>query len=219
MITLALLKTITGATDANAEKYVKFLSDACARYNITTPQRVSMFLAQIAVESAHLTATVEDTYYRDPARLLRLFPKDFRDLDDAKAVQARGAVAIANRIYAFQNGNGGESSGDGFRYRGRGLGQISGRRNYGLLANFLGVNLLTRPELLEDPRMAAESAAAWWAMHNLSIFADAGKFQAVCGVWNCGDPNAPAQRIIGFSERVAANARAVQFFHSSNKNG
>lgn len=219
MITVDILKTITGAGEANAETYVKHLSDACARYNISTPQRISMFLAQIAVESAHLSQVVEDTYYRDPARLLRLFPKDFRDLDDAKAVHAHGAVAIANRIYAFQNGNGGEASGDGFKYRGRGLGQISGKRNYGLVGNFLGLNLQTRPELLEEPRLAAVSAAAWWTMQNMSIYADAGKFQSVCGVWNCGDPNASARRIVGFSERVAANARAVQYFHSSNKNG
>ncbi|WP_275472412.1 glycoside hydrolase family 19 protein, partial [Pseudomonas aeruginosa] len=92
---------------------------------------------------------------------------------------ARNPRAIANNAYASRNGNGDEASGDGWRYRGRGLLQITGRANYRAAGAGLGQPLEQEPELLEQPEFAALSAAWWWASHGLNDLADRGEFAAI----------------------------------------
>jgi len=125
--------------------------------------------------------------YKDPARLLKIFPRDFKNLDDAIAVHARGQQAIANRVYANQNGNGNESSGDGWNYRGRSLIQTTGKRNYVAVAMALDLDLLEHPELLEIPVNAANAAGLFWHDNNINAPADRNDIVAVRKAVNGGN--------------------------------
>ncbi|MCO2453868.1 glycoside hydrolase family 19 protein, partial [Pseudomonas aeruginosa] len=107
---------------------------------------------------------------------------------------ARNPRAIANNAYASRNGNGDEASGDGWRYRGRGLLQITGRANYRAAGAGLGQPLEQEPELLEQPEFAALSAAWWWASHGLNDLADRGEFAAITRRIN-GGTNGQAERL------------------------
>lgn len=205
----ALLRKLIPTAGKLADVYAPHIAATCAKYDIGTPGRIAAFLANVAVESAGLACVLESTYYRDPARLLSLFPHDFKDLADARAVQAKGAQAIANRIYANQNGNGPESSGDGYFYRGRGLAQVTGKNGYIAMGNGLSLDLIHHPELLEIPEHAASSAGLFWQQNRLNAYADKAQFHSICGIWNVGTPNAATCRINGFAERADFYARAL----------
>jgi putative chitinase len=105
----------------------------------------------------------------------------------------RNSEKMANRVYAGRMGNGPEASGDGFRYRGRGLIQITGRDMYLRCGQALQLSLLDRPELLEQPEYAALSAAWYWWDRGLNELADAGLFDRITRVINGGN-NGEADR-------------------------
>jgi putative chitinase len=218
MITADSLRSIMPLAGKYADVYAPLLSATADANAINTPQRMAAFLANLAVESMQLTCAVESCNYRDPARLLALFPHDFKDLADAQAVQARGERAIASRIYANQNGNGDEASGDGWLYRGRSLAQITGKRNYVIVGHVLELDLLNHPELLETPEHAANAAGMWWDNNRLNDYADAGQFQAICAIWNVGNARVPASAIIGFQDRARYYSRARDVFQLVNQN-
>ena len=116
-------------------------------YEIDTLERISGFISQCSHESAEFTRLVENLNYRWES-LRRVFPKYFRD--DAIAKQyAHNQKAIANRVYANRMENGSEESGDGWKYRGRGILQITGKRNYRLFSEFCGLDLEEVPDFLE----------------------------------------------------------------------
>lgn len=159
--------------------FVPALNAAMGRFGITSPVRVAAFLAQVGHESAHLTRLVENLNY-SACGLAATWPSRYRGAGGKPNVLAlslaRHAEAIANNTYANRNGNGDESSGDGWRFRGRGLLQITGRRNYRTVGDSLGLPLEIEPELLEQPEHAASSSAWWWAAHGLNSLADRGEF-------------------------------------------
>ncbi len=176
MLTDRQLVDCTGATPERAGYWARPLSQAMARYGITTRPRVAAFLAQIGHESAGLSRVEETLRYTAP-RLLQVFPRHF---DDASAkAYANKPEAIASRVYGGRLGNGIEASGDGWRYRGRGLIQITGRANYAEQAVFLGLPLLAEPDLLAQPGPAALSAAAYWHARGLNALADAQHFDQI----------------------------------------
>ena len=109
---------------------------------------------------------------------------------------------LASRVYASRMGNGDESSGDGYRYRGRGLIQLTGRDNYRLAASALHLPLLDQPELLTKPEHAARSAAWFWFSHGCNALADAGNFMAITKKINGGTN--------GYTDRCRYWARAKQ---------
>jgi hypothetical protein len=92
---------------------------------------------------------------------------------------ARDEVRIGERAYGGRMGNGPEGSGDGFKFRGRGIIQITGRENYGKAGTALGLNLLEHPELLEEPEAACASAGWYWSTHDCNALADAGDFEGI----------------------------------------
>lgn len=116
---------------------------------------------------------VESLRYSDPARLDALFSK-VQGLTHARQLISAGQAATANCVYANRNGNGGPTSGDGWRYRGRGYLQITGRGNYRQIGELIGMDLEARPEQLEDHDTAAAAAALYWRHHNINEAADAG---------------------------------------------
>lgn len=146
------------------------LNVAMARFDIMTAGRMAAFLAQLAHESGQLKRLVENLNYSAP-RLMQVWPSRFPALDKAKLYE-RNPEKLANYVYAKRLGNGDEASGDGWRYRGRGLIQLTGRGNYRSAALGIGQPLEQQPELLEQPGPAALSAAWFWKSHGLNELAD-----------------------------------------------
>jgi putative chitinase len=155
---------------SEAEKWVEPINAAMERFEINTPERVAGFLAQCAHESAHFARTTENLNYSADG-LRRVFPKYFRDVDAND--YHRQPEKIANRVYSSRMGNGDEDSGDGWRYRGRGLIQLTGRSNYSALAADIDVDVVEDPDLVAEPELAALSAAWFWWKNGLNKFADA----------------------------------------------
>lgn len=161
-----------GATTTNADKYDDALDKAMVEFSINTPARKAMFIAQIMHESGKLSAVAENLYYKAEA-LLRVFPKYYKTLAQANA-HARQPEKIANKVYGGRMGNGPEASGDGYRYRGRGLIQLTGKDNYTSCGAALKKDLHKNPEYLETPEGAARSAAWFWNKNGLNRLADTG---------------------------------------------
>jgi putative chitinase len=128
------------------------------------------FLAQIAHESAELTRLEENLSY-SAARILAVWPGRFPTLESARPFE-RAPERLANRVYASRLGNGDVASGDGWRFRGRGLLQITGRGSYRAAAQALGLPLEAEPERLATPEIAALSAAHFWRSRGLNELAD-----------------------------------------------
>jgi putative chitinase len=152
-------------------KFVEPINKVIEEFDINTPKRLSMFLAQIGHESGGLTRLHENLNYKAP-RLSQIFPKYFRDVDPED--YANDPEAIANRVYCNRMGNGDEDSGDGYRFRGRGAIQLTGRSNYTACGEDLEVDLIDNPEYLETPEGAIRSAAWFWDKNNLNDWADKG---------------------------------------------
>lgn len=157
-------------------EYAPLLDEACRRHHISdNTHRLRAFLAQIGHESGDLRHTEENLNYSAEA-LRRVFPKYFPDGATLRKY-ARQPEMIANRVYANRLGNGDEASGDGWRYRGRGLIQLTGKENYikagaGMAGLPAGVTPVGTPDIIAQPRWAAESAAWWWEAHGLNALAD-----------------------------------------------
>jgi len=169
------LKTLLiqlGANPSDAEKFWRPLNDAMREFEINTTPRRAMFLAQILHESGKLRFVRENLNYSASA-LLRVFGKYFPNADLANRY-ARNPVMIANRCYGGRMGNGPEHTGDGWKYRGRGLIQLTGKNNYEACSRALGYNLHRNPDYLETPEGAARSAAWFWSSNGLNSTADAG---------------------------------------------
>lgn len=153
-----------------ADVWAKALNDALDQFEINTPKRAAVFLAQIAHESGELRRLVENLNY-SADRLRQVWPKRFPTLERAKAYE-HNPQKLASCVYANRLGNGDEASGDGWKYRGRGLIQLTGRDNYRSVGQALSLPLEAQPELLEQEGSAALSAAYFWKSHGLNELAD-----------------------------------------------
>ncbi len=139
-------------------------------YEINTPERVAAFLAQCAHESGNFRFLKENLNYRAES-LLKTFPRYFPDLATAKQYEKQ-PEKIANRVYSNRMGNGDETSGDGFRYLGRGLIQLTGKNNYTLFAAAIDTPLEQIPEYLQTFEGAVQSACWFWEQNQLNQWAD-----------------------------------------------
>lgn len=144
-------------------------------YEINTPQRIAAFIAQCAHESGEFRMLQENLNYR-AATLRKLFSKYFPtdELANEYASKRNKQEAIANRIYASRMGNGPEESGDGFKYRGRGLIQLTGKQNYTWFAASLEISPEEASEYLSTFEGAAQSACWFWETNKLNQWADKG---------------------------------------------
>jgi len=203
MITVETL-IAAGIQPTPAKLFAEPLAIACEQFDISTPRRVAMFIAQAAHESVGFTRLEENLRYTDPMRLARVWPSRFTGYADA-ARFVRNPQALANHVYAGRNGNGDEASGDGWKYRGRGLFQLTGRENYRAAGEALGQPFVDAPELVALPLHAARSAAWFWAARGLNDMADAGDVKAVTRAIN-----GPA--LLGLEERRMAYGEALHAF-------
>jgi putative chitinase len=166
-----------------AEEMAKAITNALPMAGITTPRRLRHFIAQLGHESGGFTRLVENMNYKDPARLDDMF-RAVQGRSDAMELIRKGPVAIANRVYANRLGNGPESSGDGYRFRGRGLIMLTGRENYERAERWSGLPLLKEPGLAGRPREAAIIAAKYWNFKNINQEADEGDLAGVTRLVN-----------------------------------
>lgn len=178
------------------------LDAAMTAFSINTPKRAAAFLAQAAHESLGFTRLQEDLSYSTPERLMTVFKGRFDGLADA-AQYLRQPEKLANRVYANRLGNGDTSSGDGWRFRGRGLFQLTGRANYMAAGDGLGTDYKANPDLVAEPPDAAFTAAWYWAVGNLNAMADVGQIDVITR-----RINGPA--MLGADERRALYQRFLQ---------
>jgi len=154
------------------EMWSEILNNELPYFEIDTERRVASFLAQTGHESAHFNVLLENLNYSADA-LQRVFGKYFPTRALAEEY-ARQPAKIANRVYANRMENGPEESGDGWRYRGRGLIQLTGHYNYRKCSFdlFQDERFLEAPEMLAEPRGAILSACWFWDSNNLNNYAD-----------------------------------------------
>jgi putative chitinase len=173
MVTKEQLASIFHSADkADLAEICEPLNAAMKEFGIDTPARQAMFLAQCAHESGNFSTVEENLYYRAET-LLKVFKKYYKTAADA-AAHAKKPELIANRVYSSRMGNGDAASGDGYRYRGRGLIQLTGKDNYTTCGKALNVDLHKTPDYLETAEGASRSAAWFWSHNSLNKFADAG---------------------------------------------
>lgn len=174
-----------------AQQWLVAVQSACAEFGVNTPKLVAAFLAQTAHESGGFTRLVENVNYSAEA-LTKIWPKRFPSLEFAKRFH-RNPELIANTVYADRMGNGSPASGDGWRYRGRGLKQLTGKDNYTRCGRALGVDLVADPDLLLSPEYAARSAGWFWNENGCGKLADSDQFELLTKRINGG--------LIGLADR------------------
>ena len=201
MITENLLMESGACSQMMANIWFKPLNDAADQYEINTDKRVAMFIAQLGHESGSFQYTVENLNYSS-AGLMSVFNRYFPNLQVANAY-ARQPEKIANRVYANRMGNGDEASGDGWKYRGRGLIQLTGKDNYTAFSMATSVDALIHPELLEQAEAAALSAGWFWNTRHLNDFCDTGDIITVTKRIN-GGTNGLDDRQARYSRALAA---------------
>lgn len=163
---IAKILSVSAATEA---KWMDAINATCAQYEINTKLRLAAFIAQVGHESGRLSAVSENLNY-SAAGLQSTWPSRF---DAAKAQAcARQPEKIANVVYANRMGNGAETSGDGWKYRGRGLIQCTGKTNYNAFSQSAGVDCVGNPDQLTTPQYAAMSAGWFWNSKGLNSYAD-----------------------------------------------
>lgn len=170
MIMVASL-VAAGIAPTQARDFVQPLNDACSRFGIDTPTRIAAFLGQCMVESNLFASLEEGLFYRTPERIRLIFPSRVPDLQKASLLVAN-PKALANCVYAGKNGNGDEASGDGWRFHGRGLIQLTGRDNYTKAAHGVGVDYVELPQIVAKPVDACLTAAWYWHANSLNHLAD-----------------------------------------------
>jgi predicted chitinase len=187
------------AISASAKVIKEKLLAALKAAGISSPTEVAMFMSQMDVESGGFKALSENLNYK-PDRLASVFPKYFRGAADAAQVAAGGPEAIANRVYGGRMGN--TDPGDGYRYRGRGVIQLTGKANYERYGKLIGVDLVNNPDLAADPDIAAKIAIAYWKDRNVSGPAQQGDVRAVTYKIN-GGQNGLADRQAKYQEYLS----------------
>lgn len=206
-MTAEQLAQAIGCLVGRAEKWLPHLDAAMTRFEINTRLRKAAFLAQVAHESARLSVLEENLNYSVEA-LLRVFPRHFKTRVEA-AGYARRPERIANRVYASRMGNGAEGSGDGWRYRGRGPIQLTGKDNYRLFSEVAGVDCLAEPTQLARADLGALAAAWYWHRAGCNIYADLGDFDGVSDMINIGRKTEKAGDSHGYQDRAERYGAAL----------
>lgn len=227
MLTREIMLQVFPKSAAFVDVYMPFLQAMTRQRQINTPRRMAAFLAQVGHESAGFTVLVENLNYSadglaatwgsrfaqknsagqyltvmDGGRARRLPNSDAQKLH-------RRPEAIANRVYSDRLGNGSEASGDGWRYRGRGLIQVTGKSNYQQcsLGLFGDERLLATPQQLQEWHWAVESAGWYWSSRNVNALADGDDFERVTKAIN-GGLNGQVHRVALYRQALSLLQKA-----------
>lgn len=168
------------------------------KWGCNTPLRKAMFFAQLEAESG-LKAISENLNY-SAQRLLQIFPKYFKTLEEAKKYE-RNPQKIANRVYANRGGNGDEKSNEGWKYRGKGMLQITLKDNYKALSKDTGVDYVNNPDLLLNEADSIISALWFFKKNNIWKYVDSDNLDAVSDLINIGRVTSKYGDANGFSHR------------------
>ena len=190
---------------SEAERFLPELRLALPQHGIDTPLRIAHFLAQVVHESGRMTRLVENLNY-SAQRLLEVFPSRFTKAQ--AAAYAGKPERIGNRVYGDRLGNGHEASGDGYRYRGRGLIQLTGKTNYRAFSSFLREDVVRAPDLVAT-KYPVRSAVYFWTERDLNRWADADDISTITL-----EVNGPARR--GLAERTALLYKAKRALASED---
>lgn len=167
----AILKIVH--TDSFYERWAAIFNAVLPQYEINTKARIACFLAQCAHESAEFTRLSENMNY-SAAGLINTFPKYFNS--ESALAYARKPQLIGSYVYANRFGNGGPETGDGYKYRGRGLIGVTFKDNYSEMGKELGIDLVAMPELLHDEALATKVSCIFWKKKGLNKICDSGDF-------------------------------------------
>jgi putative chitinase len=182
-------------------KWLEAFNSKLPSSTINTKLRLCAFIAQCAHESSNFNILQENLNYS--AKGLKVtFPKYFVT-DETALMFERQPAKIANRVYADRMGNGTEMSGEGYKYRGRGIIMLTGRDNYLKLSSAIGIDnkYTVNPDLLMKPEDAIDAALWFWNKNNLNQFADKSDMITLTKRINGG--------LIGIDERIANYKRAL----------
>ena len=172
-------------------RWLEPLLETFEKYDISTPKRQAYFIGQCMHESGGFKQLKENLNY-SARGLMATWPSRFPDIDTAEKFE-RNPEKIANKVYAGRMGN--TEDGDGAKYIGRGLIQLTGKENYANCGNAIGVDLVANPDLLSTPKYAALSAGWFWNRKGLNALADADDIDTITKRINGG--------LIGIADRKA----------------
>jgi putative chitinase len=172
-------------------KWLEPLLETFEKYDISTPKRQAYFIGQCMHESGGFKQLNENLNYSAKG-LMATWPSRFPDMDTAEKYE-RNPEKIANKVYSGRMGN--TEDGDGAKYIGRGLIQLTGKENYANCGNAIGVDLVANPDLLSTPKYAALSAGWFWNRKGLNALADADDIDTITKRINGG--------LIGIADRKA----------------
>jgi|LakMenEpi03Aug12_release.lakeMendotaPanAssembly.Ray.scaffolds.fasta_scaffold230732_2 putative chitinase len=179
-------------------KWLEPLKETFEKYGIDTAKRQAAFIGQCMHESGGFKLLEENLNYSAKA-LMATWPSRFPTEEMANQY-ARNPEKIANKVYGGRMGNGTEETGEGWKYRGRGIKQLTGKENYDRCGSGLGVDLVGNPDLLLEPKYAALSAGWFWNKHNLNDLADKADIETMTKRINGG--------LLGLDARKAAIQKA-----------
>ena len=180
-------------------QWVDALNETFNRFRIVTPNQQAAFIGQCGHECGHFKILEENLNYR-AATLMKLWPKRFPTQEIANAY-AGNPKKIANMVYANRMGNRDESSGDGYRFRGRGCIQLTGSTNYFNAGKALGMDFWADPDLVGTPTYAALTAGWFWSTHRCNELAEAGDWIKLTKAINGGT--------IGLDDRMKHTQEAL----------
>jgi putative chitinase len=178
-------------------KWLEPLLETFEKYQINTPKRQACFIGQCMHESGGFKFLKENLNYSAKA-LMATWPSRFPDMDTAEKYE-RQPEKIANKVYSGRMGN--TEDGDGAKYIGRGLIQLTGKDNYKAFGEAIGEDLVSNPQLVEQPRYAALSAGWFWNKRGLNALADAMDVTTMTVRINGGR--------IGIDDRIAKINKAI----------
>jgi putative chitinase len=188
--------------------WIDIINELLPKYEINTFDRITQFLAQVIHESNGFTRLEENLNYK-AQRLCEVWSTRFSKVTAERACGK--PEIIANIAYSNRMGNGDPSSGDGFKYRGRGLIQLTGKRNYVNMSEMMGNTVDDLVNSLSTPRMALESACAFWKHNGCNELADKRKLTAITKIINGGD--------IGLTERKICLNNVIEILTGEKQNG
>lgn len=215
-ISRAQLLASMPAAGPYVDTYLDPLNAAMVENGINTPLRIAAFLANVAVESGQLSSVSENLNYSADG-LAATWPARFAVMGSQPRVPNAQAITIAhqperiaNIVYAGRMGNGDEASGDGWRYRGAGLIELTGKAAQLAAAQHFGVDPALIGDWLRSPSGAARSAAWYFASRGCCVYADKPDFDGVCDVVNIGRKTAAIGDSIDYVARLGFYGKARQ---------
>jgi putative chitinase len=182
------------------EQWVDALNETFQRFGIITPAQQASFIGQCGHECGNFKVLEENLNYRAET-LMKLWKSRFPTIEIANEY-ARNPKKIANKVYASRMGNRDESSGDGFRFRGRGCIQLTGHANYFHAGKACSEDFVMNPDLVATPKYAAMTAGWFWNTHKLNQYADARDYVTMTKKINGGT--------IGLADRQKHIAHALE---------